>query len=316
MKVYHNFSEYSGTNVSVTTIGMFDGVHIGHQKVILHCVEVARKNSQQVIVISFSNHPSSYFTTLDTSENNLITTVDEKIELFQNLGVDILFIIPFDKYIATIPAKGFVEDILLNCLKTKSFVLGYDNRFGFKREGSVNFVNKNYSNAIQTFEIAAETLDNEIISSTRIKNYLREGQIEKVNNMLGRLYSLKGTVILGNQIGRQLNFPTANLLINSTNKFLPAFGVYLTEIMFDGIKLFGLTNIGIRPTLELKESKTHIETFIFNFDREIYGQKLEIRFLKKCRNEMKFSSLDDLKFQIAQDVTWAENELAKIHIAS
>lgn len=316
MNVYHSFSEYSDSKESITTIGMFDGIHIGHQKVITHCVETAKSNSQQVVVISFSNHPTSYFSKSNTNDFKLITTVDEKFVLLKDLGVDVLFIIPFDEFIATISAKQFVEEILLSCLHTKSFVLGYDNRFGFNREGSINFVNTYYSNKIQTFEIEAESLENEIVSSTRIKTYLQEGNITKVNSMLGRFYSLNGIIVQGNQIGRQLNFPTANLSISSTNKLLPGLGVYLTKVLINGDKLFGLTNIGIRPTLSSNENKIHVETFIFDFNQDIYGEQLELIFLQKCRNEVKFSSLDDLKSQIAQDVIWAKNELTKIHIAS
>jgi len=316
MNVYHSFSEFSNHKESVTTIGMFDGVHIGHQKVIQYCVEIAKNIGHQVVVISFSNHPYSYFSQPSTNEFKLISTVEEKIDILKELGVDVLFIIPFDEYIANIPAKRFVEEILLNCLNTKSFVLGYDNKFGFNREGSIEFVNTSYSNSIHTFEIEAESFNNEIVSSTKVKTYLQEGNISTVNSMLGRLYSLSGNVIQGNQIGRQLNFPTANLAVHSTDKFLPGLGVYLTEVMIKGTKMFGLTNIGIRPTLLSNENIIHIETFIFDFNENIYNEKLELKFLKKCRNEAKFSSLDDLKSQIAQDVKWAKKELAKIHITS
>lgn len=316
MRVCHSFSEYVGVIESVTTIGMFDGVHLGHQKVISRCVELAKENANQSVVISFSNHPSSYFSNTDSNEFRLITSTDEKIEIFKRLGVDVLFIIPFDEFIATIPAKQFVEDILLECLHTNAFVLGYDNRFGFKREGSIEFVNTNYAKFINTFEIAAETLNNEIISSTKIKSYLQAGEISVVNQMLGRTYLLQGKVIQGNKIGRQLNFPTANLDIQPSNKFLPGLGVYLTKVNVGNEKKYGLTNIGVRPTIASDENKIHIETYIIDFDGDIYDEKLELNFLFKCRNEMKFSSLEQLKLQIAQDVSWAEDQLAKIHVTS
>ncbi|MHA8066223.1 bifunctional riboflavin kinase/FAD synthetase [Aquirufa sp. ROCK2-A2] len=313
MKVYHSFSAYNEQSESVVSIGMFDGVHIGHRKVIQHCVDLAKENDIQSIIISFSNHPSSYFT--QNFENNLLTSAFTKIELIKDLNVDVLFLIPFDEFIATISAIKFVEDILIDKLNCTSFVLGYDNRFGFKREGSIQFIQNNFKTQIQAFEVEAEKLDEIVISSTTIKEYIAQGQIEIANKMLGRNFSVDGKVVKGNQLGRTIDFPTANIELANNEQFLPSLGVYLTEVIVQTNKYYGLTNVGIRPTVsELNEIK--IETFIFDFNEDIYGTKIKLNFISKCRNEIKFSNLESLKYQISQDVEWAKNELTKIHVTS
>jgi riboflavin kinase/FMN adenylyltransferase len=317
MKVYHKFSDYLETAKleSVTTIGMFDGLHIGHQKVIKQCVDLSNNKARQSVVISFSNHPSSFFTNSIEIQANLLTPTDEKISLFNLLGVDVLFLIPFDEYIATISAKQFVDDILINMLNTTYFVLGYDNRFGFNREGSIQFMQKWYPQ-INSFEISAEMLNGEIISSTKIKQLLELGDIELVNQMLGRNYSITGVVIKGKQLGRTINFPTANISLSSPKQLIPSNGVYLVEVFIEGELFHGLTNIGYRPTVDSDTLNIHIETYIFDFDQEIYSSIIQLNFLKKCRNEKKFLNLEELKNQIAQDVIWAKKQLAQIHITT
>jgi riboflavin kinase/FMN adenylyltransferase len=313
MKVYHSISDYVGTMESVVTIGMFDGVHIGHQKVIGRCVELAKSHQIQSVVITFSNHPASYFH--PNSDVGLLTPENLKIELIKSLHVDVLFFIPFDAFIANITANDFVTQILLKQLNCHSFVLGYDNRFGFNREGSLSFVNEKFQEFINTYEIEAEVLNDLVISSSQIKQFLSDGNVDLANQMLGRNYCLNGIVVKGKQLGRTINFPTANLKLEQEKQYLIGVGVYLTEIQIDENHYFGLTNVGYRPTVD-HSNDMNVETFIFDFDKSIYGVSISLNFISKCRNEVKFKDFEALKNQIYQDVKWAKKELAKIHITS
>jgi riboflavin kinase/FMN adenylyltransferase len=313
MKVYHRFSDYVATTQSVVTIGMFDGVHIGHQKVIHRCTELAKNGLLNSVVITFTNHPASYFQ--GGFDIDLLTPENLKIKFIESLNVDILFLIPFDEFIANISANDFVIQILIEQLNCHSFVLGYDNRFGYNREGSIHFVNEKFHEFIASYEIEAEILDNLVISSSQIKQFLIEGKIDLANQMLGRNYTVNGNVIKGKQLGRTINFPTANLQLKHENQYLPSIGVYLTEIKLDDKIYFGLTNIGYRPTVD-DAKKINIETFIFDFDKTIYGAEISLKFISKCREEIKFKNLESLKIQISKDVEWALNELTKIHVTS
>ncbi|MHA8068481.1 bifunctional riboflavin kinase/FAD synthetase [Aquirufa ecclesiirivi] len=315
MKFFYNFPEVSFIDQSVITIGMFDGVHLGHAKVLNECVKIAEKKGISSIVISFSNHPSSYFNPNLESKNSLLSPDREKIQWIESLGIDYLFMIPFDHYIAHLPAENFIEDILLAKFGISDLVLGYDNRFGFQRKGSVDFVNAHYSEQIHAYSIDVAKLDGEIISSSIIKEYLVQGNMTKTNSMLGRNYSLQGKIVHGNHQGRQLGFPTANIELENSDKLIPGFGVYISYLKVDGTSIFGVTNIGIRPTVT-QDTHTSIETHLLDFQEDIYGKEVELFILDKIRDEKKFNSLPELIDQISADVQYAKSQLTKIHIAS
>ncbi|CAM4261539.1 bifunctional riboflavin kinase/FAD synthetase [Cytophagaceae bacterium 50C-KIRBA] len=315
MKYFYNFPEIPFIDRSVITIGMFDGVHLGHAKVVAKCVKIAKQKGISSVVISFSNHPSSYFNSKNESKNSLLSPDKEKIRWIESLGIDYLFMIPFDNYIAHLPAENFIEDILLAKFGINDLVLGYDNRFGFQRKGSVDFVNEHYSSQINAYSIDVAKIENEIISSSLIKEYVIQGNISKANTMLGRSYSLQGKVVHGHHKGRELGFPTANIELEDIDKLIPGLGVYISCLKVDGTPYYGVTNIGKRPTIT-QDTYISIETHLFDFQDDIYEKEVELYLFEKIRDEKKFNSLQELIEQISLDIKFTKSQLAKIHITS
>ena len=293
-------------NGCVLTIGNFDGLHLGHLKVIDGCLSTSKTNQLKTCVISFSNHPADHFT---GKRNELLMPMQEKIDAIENQGIDYLVIIPFDAYIVELPAKNFIQEHLIGRLKAEKVVLGYDNHFGKNREGSISFINEHFGDVLETIAIDVAKVNEVIVSSSQIKKYLSEGDITKANAMLGLPFSVSGIVVHGNQNGRKIGFPTANMALKADNKFIPQLGVYLCQVKIEAGLFFGLTNMGYRPTLN-KDDGIHIETHLLDFDGELYGQKIEIQFIEKIRSEKRFDSFEDLKNQIAADLAWARMYLA------
>jgi riboflavin kinase/FMN adenylyltransferase len=306
MKCFYSFDTVTIDSPTAVTIGMFDGLHLGHLKVIEGCLSTSQLNQIKTCVITFSNHPADHFT---GKRNELLMPMQEKIEAFKNFGIDYLIIIPFDAYIVELPAKNFIQEHLIERLKAKKVVLGYDNHFGKNREGSISYINEHFSDVIETISIDVAKVDEVIVSSSQIKKYLSEGDITKANAMLGLPYSVSGNVVHGNQNGRKIGFPTANMSLNADNKFIPQLGVYLCRVNIEAGQFYGLTNMGYRPTLN-KDDGIHIETHLLDFDGDIYGQIIEIQFIEKIRSEKRFDSFEDLKNQIAADLAWAKLYLA------
>jgi len=306
MKCFYSFDTVTINSPTAVTIGMFDGLHLGHLKVIEGCLSTAQLNQLKTCVITFSNHPADHFT---GKRNELLMPMQEKIEAFKNFGIDYLVIIPFDAYIVELPAKNFIQEHLIDRLKAKKVVLGYDNHFGKNREGSISYINEHFSDVIESISIDVAKVDEVIVSSSQIKKYLSEGDITKANAMLGLPYSVSGNVVHGNQNGRKIGFPTANMALNADNKFIPQLGVYLCRVHIEAGQFYGLTNMGYRPTLN-KDDGIHIETHLLDFDEDIYGQRIEIQFIEKIRSEKRFDSFEDLKNQITADLAWAKLYLA------
>lgn len=307
MKLYNNYHSVQLNNSqSVVTIGMFDSLHLGHQSVIQKVLELASNNLDS-IVITFSNSPATYFQKQEYDD--FIFTIEDKIKQFERLGVDHLIVVPFDELLSSYDAKAFVEDILINQLKINSLVLGYDNHFGKNREGSVALINTYYSDRIQAFSVnAVENDQHEIISSSLIKSTLGKGLVELIPSYLGRDYYLKGEIVQGAQLGRQLGFKTANILLNK-NLITPALGVYAVMVELKGKNYKAVTNIGKRPSVT-DSLEIVVETHIFDFDEEVYGEEICLFFKKKIRDEQKFTSLDALKTQISKDIELAKRILA------
>jgi riboflavin kinase/FMN adenylyltransferase len=306
MKCFYSFDTVIVDSPTAITIGMFDGLHLGHLKVIDGCLSTSKTNQLKTCVISFSNHPADHFT---GKRNELLMPMQEKIDAIENLGIDYLVIIPFDAYIVELPAKNFIQEHLIGRLKAEKVVLGYDNHFGKNREGSISFINEHFGHVLDTIAIDVAKVDGVIVSSSQIKKYLSEGDITKANAMLGLPFSVSGIVVHGNQNGRKIGFPTANMALKADNKFIPQLGVYLCQVKIEAGLFFGLTNMGYRPTLN-KDDGIHIETHLLDFDGELYGQKIEIQFIEKIRSEKRFDSFEDLKNQIAADLAWARMYLA------
>ncbi len=312
MKCFYSFESVEIESPSAVTIGMFDGMHLGHLKVIQGCLEAARQDGLKTCVITFSNHPADYFT---GKRNELLMPMQEKIAALEALGIDYAVVLPFDSYIVELPAKNFIEDQLIDRMKATKVVLGYDNHFGKNRDGSISFINEHFSEKLEAISIQVAKVEDVIVSSSQIKKYLSEGDVLKAKAMLGNYFAISGKVVHGNQNGRKIGFPTANMSLNADNKFIPQLGVYLCKVHLDAGEYYGLTNMGYRPTLN-KDEGIHIETHILGFDADIYGQKIEIQFMEKIRSEKRFDSFEDLKSQISTDLAWAKLYLAQIHIAS
>jgi riboflavin kinase/FMN adenylyltransferase len=306
MKCFYNFNSVHVDSATAVTIGMFDGLHLGHMKVIQGCLRAAKEHGLASCVVTFSNHPADHFT---GKRNELLMPMQEKITALEGLGIDYLVIIPFDSYLVELPAKNFIQEHLILRMKAEMVVLGYDNNFGKNREGSIAFIEKHFAGQLATISIDVAKVDEVIVSSSQIKKYLSEGDVAKAKAMLGNHFSIAGIVVHGNQNGRKIGFPTANMSLNSDNKFIPQLGVYVSRVEISEGTYYGLTNMGYRPTLN-KDDGIHIETHILNYEGDLYGQPIEIQFLEKIRSEKRFDSFDELKNQIAADLDWATEYLA------
>ena len=298
MKIFNNIQSYSSEKESILTIGTFDGVHIGHNKILTKLVEESKKNNLSSLIMTFFPHPRIV---LEKSEEIKMTdTMYEKINLFEKTGVDNLIVQPFDENFSKIRAKEFVEEILVKKLKIKHIIIGYDHRFGKDREASVEDLKKfglNYMFTVE--EIAAQEIHSIAISSTKIRNAILKGEIKKCNEYLGRNFMLTGKVVHGDGLGKKINFPTANIQIKEPYKIIPKNGVYLAKTIFNSNIYFGMMNIGVRPTIGGKNKS--LEIYFFNFKDNIYDKTISIEIINKIRDEEKFSSIDELKTQLKKD---------------
>ena len=307
MKLYNDFKIFDNNNKhTVVSIGMFDSVHLGHQSVLNKVKSISKEYNVESVVITFANSPAIFFQ--NKSSNEFIFSIEDKIEQLENFEIDHLIILPFDEFIASLYAKVFVEDILIKYLNVSHLVLGYDNHFGKGREGSVNYIHTNFDAKIDAFSVEAVQINAEVVSSSIIKQYLQKGEMLSVFAFLGRNYYLKGEVVKGKQLGRQIGFKTANIQFDM-NLFVPSFGVYAVKVILNDKEYLGVCNLGIRPTI-IDDNQINVETHLFDFDREIYGSVIRIEFIKKIRDEKKFNSIDELKLQIQTDVESARFVLA------
>ena len=298
MKIFNNIQSYSSEKESILTIGIFDGVHIGHNKILTKLVEESKKNNLSSLIMTFFPHPRMVLQ--KSQEIKMIDTIDEKIYLFEKTGVDNLIIQPFDENFSKIRAKEFVEEILVKKLKIKHIIIGYDHRFGKDREASVDDLKKfglNYMFTVE--EIAAQEIHSIAISSTKIRNAILKGEIKKCNEYLGRNFMLTGEVVHGDALGKKINFPTANIKIPETYKIIPKNGVYLVKAIINSERYFGMMNIGVRPTIG--GEKKSLEIHFFNFKDNIYNKTISVEIICKIRDEEKFSSIDELKIQLKKD---------------
>ena len=298
MKIFNNIQSYSSEKESILTIGTFDGVHIGHNKILTKLVEESKKNNLSSLIMTFFPHPRMVLQ--KSQEIKMIDTIDEKIHLFEKTGVDNLIIQPFDENFSKIRAKEFVEEILVKKLKIKYIIIGYDHRFGKDREASVDDLKKfglNYMFTVE--EIAAQEIHSIAISSTKIRNAILKGEIKKCNEYLGRNFMLTGEVVHGDALGKKINFPTANIKIPETYKIIPKNGVYLVKAIINSEIYFGMMNIGVRPTIGGKNKS--LEIHFFNFKDNIYNKTISVEIICKIRDEEEFSSIDELKIQLKKD---------------
>ena len=298
MRIFDNLKSYSSEKESILTIGTFDGVHIGHNKILKRLIQDSKKNNLSSLVMTFFPHPRMILN--KSHEIKMIDTIDEKINLLEKTGLDNLIIHPFDNNFSKIRAKEFVEEILVKKLKIKEIIIGYDHKFGKDREASVEDLKKfGQDYMFNDKEIPAEEIDSIAISSTKIRNAILNGEIEKCNKFLGRNFILTGKVVYGDGLGKKIDFPTANIEIKETYKIIPKNGVYLVKTKINSNTYFGMMNIGIRPTVGGRNKS--LEIHFFNFKDNIYGKNVSIEIIKKIRDEEKFSSIDQLKIQLKKD---------------
>ena len=297
MKVYNALKDYNN-HPSVITIGTFDGVHLGHKKIIERLCEFGQNNQLNSLILTFFPHPRMV---LNKDYNlKLLSTIEEKKTRLEALGVDALVIEPFTPDFANLSAEDYVKTVLVEQLNAKHIIIGYDHRFGKNRTANIDDL-KFYGSSLgfTVEEIPAEDIDAVSISSTKIRHALHEGLIEKANRYLGDNYIIQGIVVKGKGIGKSLNYPTANIQINSDLKLIPKHGVYIVKCLIDKKKYWGMMNIGVNPTFDNNELS--IEVHFLDYNGDLYGNTLNIELLKHLRNEKKFDSIENLKNQIALD---------------
>lgn len=298
MKVYHNIKEVKPYKKTIVTLGTFDGVHKGHQAILKELVHQSSLMNLDSLVLTFFPHPRLIVSKDD--EIKLLNTIDERIHLLESNNINHFVIHPFDEDFANLTPEQFVKNILVNQFNIQKIIIGHDHKFGKNRAADFNDL-KNFGSqyGFEVEEISAQLVDEVSVSSTKIRNALFEGNVELANEYLGYNYSLEGKVQKGNQLGRTINFPTANIVIEEAYKLIPKIGVYAVKVIHDSLTYFGMMNIGMRPTIN-GTSKT-IEVNIFDFDKEIYGDSIRVEFVKKIREEQKFESFEHLKEQLFKD---------------
>lgn len=305
MKLHKDVEGVNARN-PVITIGMFDGVHLGHTKILERIISKAKSIGGESVLLSFWPHPRILFEGADT-KLRILSTIEEKARLLEQIGIDHFIVYPFSQEFAQTPPEVYVENILVKNLKAHTIVVGYDHKFGFKGAGNYNLMqilgNRHGFKVEQIEVLEVEQIN---VSSTKIRQALEQGDIKTAANYLSYNYTLEGEVVKGNQIGRELGYPTANILPISKYKLIPQNGIYIIRIFVNNLWHKAVLSIGIRPTIENIKKERTIEAFIFNFNENIYGQKVRVEFLRKIRDELKFDSLDELKEQIKKDVQVAE----------
>ncbi len=304
MKLHLGLKEFNAVN-PVVTIGTFDGVHLGHQKVILRLNEFAKKHNGESVIFTFYPHPRLVTSPHETNLR-LLTTLDEKIKLFEKSGIDHLIIYPFNKEFSELTYSEFVKQVLVDKMKTHCLVVGYDHKFGKNREGGFEYLKKCATQ--HNFEIEkleALSVNEENVSSSKIREALQFGNIKLANHFLGYNFTLRGTVVAGKQLGRKLGFPTANIEASDKYKIIPGYGVYAVKVIINKAEYNGMLNIGTRPTFNKNADNRSIEVNIFDFSDDIYGQEITLVFIDKIREEQKFDDIEMLAGQLKKDKTAA-----------
>ena len=298
MKIYRSIEDYTEDKRSVVTIGTFDGIHLGHQKILSRLINSSKNKNLNSVVLTFFPHPRIILNKYN--EVKMIDTLDEKIIHLNEIGIDSLIIHPFDKNFSLLSANQFIKDFLVEKLKIKHIIIGYDHRFGKGREASVTDL-KNYANDYDftVEEIKAQEIEKITISSTKIRNSINQGDIKTTKKYLGRYFMMTGKVVKGDGLGKKINCPTANIFIEETYKIIPKDGVYLVETKIKDKLFNGMMNIGHRPTIGTNVKS--IEVHLFNFNKDIYNQVISIKMISKIRDEIKFSSIQALKDQLVKD---------------
>ena len=298
LKVFNSINDFTTSKKTIVTLGTFDGVHFGHNAILDKICRVANNEGLESVILTFFPHPR-----LVVSNNydiKLLNTIEEKTVLLEKKGIQNFIIHPFDKTFSELSPREFVTQILVEKLNIQKIIIGHDHKFGKDRAADFNdLINFGKEFGFEVEEISAQQINEVSVSSTKIRNSLLEGNISLANEYLGYPYVLTGNVVKGNQLGRTIGFPTANIEIPEDYKLIPKNGVYVVTANVSNKTVFGMMNIGVKPTLG--ENKLSIEVHLLNFDQDIYNQKIQVNILERLRDEQKFESFDALKSQIEID---------------
>lgn len=309
MIIYRGLIDIQPLPNAVVTSGTFDGVHRGHQTILSRLTEVAKLSGGESVLITYWPHPRMVVAN-DGQNLKLLTTLDEKIDLLDQAGVDHLVVIPFTRSFSQLTSEEYIQQILIDKIGTKKLVIGYDHRFGRDREGGFDYIRAHqHEYGFEVEEIPRQDIDAVGVSSSKIRAALNAGNVHTANQFLGRSYSLTGTIIKGRQLGRTIGFPTANMQVDDSAKLIPANGVYAVDVDYAGQTFGGMLNIGFRPTVA--GTNQTIETYIFDFDKDIYGEHMTLRFREFLRPEQKFDGLPALVAQLKRDEEVAREIIKK-----
>jgi riboflavin kinase / FMN adenylyltransferase len=309
MQVHTDLSTFVNVERPVLTTGTFDGVHLGHQTILHRLKEVAQREEGKSVLFTFYPHPRMVLHPHD-NDLKLLNTQKEKAELLEAAGLDHLVVVPFSRTFSRMHALDFVRDTLVDQLRIHAMVIGYDHRFGRNREGDINLLRQlgeAYDFGVE--EIPAQEIDHVKVSSTKVREALLRGDVKLASELLGYTYSLSGVVVKGDQRGRTIGFPTANIGGIDPFKLLPANGVYAVHVTLKDGLFIGMMNIGVRPTVEGGGDRS-VEVNIFDLDRDLYGEPITVRLRHRLRDEVRFNGLDALKAQLLKDREHAELLLA------
>jgi riboflavin kinase/FMN adenylyltransferase len=298
LKVFHSINQFKSKSKTVVTLGTFDGVHVGHKKIIERLLFNAKELNCESLVLTFFPHPRMVLQ--KDADVKLLNTIEEKANLLSKTGLDNLVIHPFDQAFSRLTAEEFVKNILVDCFNVEKIIIGYDHRFGRNRTANIDDLiafSKIYGFEVE--QISAQEINDVAVSSTKIRNAILDGNIDLANNYLNYNYSFKGKIVKGKQIGRTIGFPTANFEIDDSYKLIPKNGVYVVESVINQNRIFGMMNIGFNPTVG--ENAQTIEVYYFDFNGDLYGQQITVSILHRLRSEQKFDSLEALKIQLKSD---------------
>ena len=298
MKIFNSINDFSCSKKTVLTLGTFDGVHIGHRKILEKITHNTENGQEESLVLTFFPHPKMVLQ--DQTEVKLLNTISEKIDLLEKIGIQNLVIHPFDEKFSRLTAQEFVKTVLVDQFHIKKIIIGHDHRFGRNRTANIDDLiafGKQYDFEVE--QISVQEIKDVSISSTKIRNALMEGNMDLANEYLGYEYFLTGTVFKGKQLGRTIGFPTANLMVDKDYKLIPRNGVYVVKSILNQQTVFGMMNIGFNPTVAGK--KLSIEINYFDFDADLYEQEIRVSIMKYLRPEQKFESVDLLKEQLTKD---------------
>jgi riboflavin kinase / FMN adenylyltransferase len=302
LKIHDDIHQLPPLHNPIVTVGTFDGVHIGHQRIIQRINQLAKEVGGESVLLTFNPHPRIVLFP-DDEDIKLITSSEEKNEMLEKFGLQHVIHLPFEKSFSRLSAQEYIRDFLVNGIGLHTIVIGYDHRFGRNRQGDLSLLKElSPVYGFNVEEIAAQTIEDINVSSTKIRLALLDGNIALANEFLGHPFSINGKVVKGEQIGRTIGFPTANVYVEDSYKILPKNGVYGVKVVLYGKTYAGIMNVGIKPTLPGQSQRPTVEVHLFDFEGDIYGERLTILPEQFIRAEQKFDSLHELKAQIQQDI--------------